>query len=329
MQDAEEDALFYGVDAPPAAALAVAEADAASAEPGPALAQPLAVVAAASCGVGFGKPSRRTAFQHQMLTSKMREAKSRKQLARERDTAASNDVQFSEKVNSTGGLDFGVRMELCRRSNRNGGIRLVIRHEHLKDRRRRFSYGKMLGIAFCHIKAAKVLGTIYQCHHSQIRRVQLAVAHAFLSTQNLLYDCLQRLVCQRRPTFACSRVMWDETGEKLRMASSIDTTATMTSEQRSSTLQVMICKMAFVWGWKSGPRPCDWTTCQFEVVCPPMMVVSPSAQNLWAALMKNKTIAPLMRFRRALFAAADIGIELKECDGASGNDRLVLSCHEP
>ena len=115
--------------------------------------------------------------------------------------------------------------------------------------------------------------------------------------------------------------MWDETSERLR-ASSSDEVPDADANQRASTAHVMQVKMAVVWGW-AGATPAEWLSCRFEVVSVPMVVKTPSAENLWAAFTRNSNINPLLQFRNILMSAASFAIEFKECDGASGNDKLI------
>ena len=188
--------------------------------------------------------------------------------------------------------------------------------------RRRFTWQAMLSISFSKTKAAKTLATIYKCAPKTIRRIQCAVAQVYLQTQIYIYGRILREFACRPPAFVFSNIMWDETGEKLKCPGF----KSLSAEQRRTVCDVMITKICFAWGWlagDNGDHPGDWRTYHFEVVCPPSLVLTPAAHHIWDALQNGPSLAPAMCFRRAFLQAGDVSVEVKECDGASGNDRLV------
>ena len=200
------------------------------------------------------------------------------------------------------------------------GLYLHVGRTQGDAKRRLFSWPKMLDIAFCTVRSARTLAHVFHCSHQTIRRVQCSVAWAYLQTQILFYGRILFSIAQRKPLFAISDVMWDETSERLNysdIGQIIIPGATV-----SSTSHIMQARFAFCWGY-AGAQPSDWTSCYFEVVSIPMVVPSPSAANLWAAFKKHSNIEPLMAFRHGLMSSATYALEFKECDGASGNDKLI------
>jgi hypothetical protein len=137
--------------------------------------------------------------------------------------------------------------------------------------------------------------------------------------QSSLYDMLLVWLGWRRPTFAACSIMWDETQERLRCGGLPQEIADVPS---TAPWHIFVTRMSFIWGWK-GETPSQWQAARFEVVCPPMIVPTPSAEALWVAMMRNSTIQPLFQFRRRLLALAQWALEFKESDGASGNHKLV------
>ena len=141
----------------------------------------------------------------------------------------------------------------------------------------------------------------------------------YLQTQIYMYGRILREFADRPPAFVFSNIMWDETGEKLKCAGF----KKLSGEQRRTVCDVMITKICFAWGWPAGDNISNWQTYHFEVVCPPSLVLTPAAHHIWDALQNGTSLAPIMSFRRAFLQSSEVSIEVKECDGASGNDRLV------
>ncbi len=145
---------------------------------------------------------------------------------------------------------------------------------HARRCTRRFSRQSMLHIALSKAKAAKVLSGIYKCSHQTVRRVQCAVAQVYLQSQVYLYGRILKELAESPPDFVCTNVMWDETGERLKLAR-LDQ---LSGEQRRTVCDVMVTKMSFAWGWAA--HGLDWHTYHFAVVCPPSQVLTPAAEHL-------------------------------------------------
>lgn len=76
--------------------------------------------------------------------------------------------------------------------------------------------------------------------------------------------------------FAICVQRFDETSERLRM--DFGANAGSDPQQRTSAWQVLISRHVFYWGT-------DKQLFTFEVVCPPMSVLSTNAPSLWNAQM--------------------------------------------
>jgi hypothetical protein len=176
----------------------------------------------------------------------------------------------------------------------------------------------MADIAFSTARSAKGLAALVKCSPQTIRCVQCSVAWAYLQTQVIFFGRILCYIDQNKPTFAISTIMWDETSERLRRPGA----EALSIAVRSTTVHIMQVRMAFCWGWE-GATPADWRSCRYETVAIPMVVQSPSAENLWATFKKHSNIAELMCFRMRLLSAATYSADIKECDGASGNDKLI------
>ena len=275
----------------------------------------------------YGRPGQRNKAQHHALAARMREAKMRKQ----RDVAINDQIAkisaYVEALNRSGGNRAGVELRVEREpvggrrrrtTCKSSGVTLVERrvggaHSRL------FTWSSMLDIAFDRTRVLSVLARFYECSERTIRRVQCGVAHAYLCTQVVIYGCILAEFSQRTSTFAVSSLMWDETGEKLQIGG---LKPEVSGGQRSSTWQIMVTRMSFCWGWDAAPgQRCR--VMSYDVVAPPTLVLTPAAHNLWHAFTQNKCLAPLVNFRKRLLEIAAVSLEFKECDGASGNDKLI------
>ena len=265
----------------------------------------------------YGKPGERTAAQHMALTAKMREKRAQNMLERMKTMQVQAVCGFIEHINAAATLNAGTQLHMQRSSAHDCGIRLVIRRTGERVHKRLFSWSTMLALAFNPVRAVNVLASFYRCSARTVRRVQCAVAHAYLQTHVIVYGMILAELALTKPFFAVTDVMWDETAERLQIGGVKDG---LSVGQKTSAWDVMVSKMSFTWGWLHHR---DWKVMSFHVVCPPNLVISPASQHLWHAFNHSNSLAPIMNFRRSLLQLAEIAIEFKECDGASGNDKLI------
>lgn len=163
-------------------------------------------------------PSKRTKVEHEWLSQRMHRAKLKHKEGKE-ETQENQDITvWVDKVNATGafGPETSLMMRKCKNSLKprfrlwKGG-----RAKGVKGRQKAFSYPQIVRIAGLTLPHL-VLSKVYKVSRTAIASACYATSYGYLTAQDYLLSLTKRrLQHMRRPTFAVTTQLWDETGERL------------------------------------------------------------------------------------------------------------------
>ena len=112
----------------------------------------------------------------------------------------------------------------------------------------------------------------------------------------------------RQQFFALHKVKWDETSEKLAYGAGI----MCTKQQCISSWHVLVARHHFMWGFCRD----DDSTCirVFDVVTPPLPLLTTSAQRIYSSLQEHPLVQPIRAFRGDIMAShTAMGLKYNPC----------------
>lgn len=145
---------------------------------------------------------------------------------------------------------------------------------------------------------------------STVAYMRAVVSGSVLSRQSHLLARLFLLCRENPPTVACVREAWDETGQSVVV------------QQERGVWQIIVVKRILVVAWEPAEGSADPTIARFPLVCPPMLVLSPSADRIHWALNNHPCLQTILKMESAILATASERVHLQETDAASANERL-------
>ena len=163
-------------------------------------------------------PSKRTKVEHEWLSQRMHRAKLKHKEGKEEKQENHDITVWVDKVNATGafGPETSLMMRKCKNSLKprfrlwKGG-----RAKGVKGRQKAFSYPQIVRIAGMTLPH-RVLAKVYKASRFAIAAACYATSYGYLTAQDYLLSLTKRrLQHMRRPTFAVTTQLWDETGERL------------------------------------------------------------------------------------------------------------------
>lgn len=211
------------------------------------------------------------------------------------------EVRVSKRVKPT---------KSARSSLRTTRLKLVVRKP--KGSRCVLSIGALMDAAFSTRYSLRAMASIHNMSTRSIQRSNLIGAVAYMHCQKLMVDRLTLALQHAKPAFAILHEMWDETGERLSIKS-----PDMASRKVHAIVEVFVSRLALTFGWENVEQPIT-----VELVTPPGLVPTPSASNIWNALLGGPFTGPLQAALRQILSFARLAFILSECDAASGNDKL-------
>jgi hypothetical protein len=163
----------------------------------------------------------------------------------------------------------------------------------------------------------QALAAVFECSRRTIGRIQINTCFAYLWTQGVLLSWVLTQLRAKPPTFGACSTLWDETGQRvqLRMLKMAN------ASTQSSKWEIFVCKKSFMWGWITPTGGC--LIIHFHVVVPPLPLLNTGAKDLHNALHYHPQIKQVAEFEAEFVKLCEHAFDLKEADGAPGNDRYV------
>ena len=176
-----------------------------------------------------------------------------------------------------------------------------------------FSTEAKLSIAFMSSQISSI-AQAYRCDRKTVRRFKIGIASVSMGIQESILGALRSAIAAAPPDYAGCFLMWDETGQRVAHP-----------EHKEHTFQIMVLKATFVWGWLAGSG--DRRSRSVDLLIPPMVVPTTSANAIWNALHLHPHAARVLQLRGDLLKAAKMGWDVHCIDAASGNVRLEAHDH--
>ena len=162
---------------------------------------------------GLPHPSKRSADQHALAASRMREVKAKRAKDRAEQRAKDIGAEIVQFTQENGLHKKNQRLTFAKRRGKVVG--LIVKTS--KGKERGFTWGTMLKIAYSPVIRVADTARVWKCDRATVRRIQHASASAFAYNQDKLLEALGAVVDAHAPeVFACS-LAWDETSEQLRL----------------------------------------------------------------------------------------------------------------
>ncbi|CAE7268084.1 unnamed protein product [Symbiodinium sp. CCMP2592] len=152
-----------------------------------------------------------------------------------------------------------------------------------------------------------------QASPATVTTMRFVVAGAFMARQAHMLARIYTMCLAKPPLFAGTRTCFDETSQVVVAGSR----QTGQGQGEKAAHQIMVVKktLCLVWADQNG---------QLAVfqVCPPLLLVSPSADHIWWALRNHPCLHSIRSFEELILATAQHPLLLSECDNATANVRL-------
>ena len=173
-----------------------------------------------------------------------------------------------------------------------------------------FSCRGMVRLANEPVANSTILGRMYDCHRNTATMVCNLMSCVYLEAQAKLMNLTVSLLNNtRQQYFALHKVKWDETSEKLAYGAGI----MCTKQQCISSWHVLVARHQFMWGFCRD----DDNTCihVFDVVTPPLPLLTTSAQHIYSSLQEHPLVQPIRAFRGDVMAShTAMGLKYNPCN---------------
>ena len=267
------------------------------------------------------KPAHRSSLQHDMLSQRMHAGKLRKILARLASAQAAAVAAYAEAATRDGALGPRYRLVAARDRSRRWQTGLVeLAKQKIMNgragRERLLSWPQIARLVYTKMAPLKIMARSYDLSVRTVRRQVVAACHAFLVTQDSFLIKVLDYLRSHPPTLTLCNQLWDETGERI----SLSLLPGASTASQASVWQVLVCRKHFAWAWISDDGK-EVTSQSLDVVCPPLPLLSTGAEQLWNALHFQGLMQTIQRFQTEMHQLSTVPLDLRECDGASGNDR--------
>ena len=254
---------------------------------------------------------------------KMNAARYRKELRRLRSKHAAEVVKYAkETIQVRGALRAGV--DLVARPSRGGrGSRpedslqvfCQVRRRHVKGKGAYQGLGTAakLGMAYDDETCHKKLARSWHAHPKTVARNKEVVAAVYMKQQTAWLKQLLDVSKVIRPASVVVSKRWDETKE-------IVTVDNGNEHNQRDSFDSMVSAVRVVLSW---PEEFNVPVLAVDLVVPPVPLLSPNAENLYAGTYKHPALKETHELLTCLIAQGKMTCLLHECDGATGNDRLM------
>lgn len=184
---------------------------------------------------------------------------------------------------------------------------------------RRVSSLEMLDIAFSPVHQTHACALAHSWSVRWVRVVKSVTAAAYLSCQNQVLAALAKLVEHTPLVCFVSRTKFDETAQLVTLARNTSGSA----EQARTSYQCMVSRMHFRFCFAGKD------TIAFDLVLPPVVLLTPSADHIWNAFQGHPLLQPVLRAKTLFEELAIRAVDMYETDAAYANERMlahVLRC---
>ena len=149
-----------------------------------------------------------------------------------------------------------------------------------------------------------------------VRAIIMIVAAWYLAVQNLVLGSLVLHCHQHKPLLVITRLVWDETGERLTMP-----VKGSRKGARTSVWQVMVARMVLLVGW--WDEGSTLKVFRFPIVFAPLIVSDVKAATIHGTLFGHPLNKPIFHAVSWLYKLASIPVNLNETDGAASNEKML------
>lgn len=262
-------------------------------------------------------PKYRTATQHHLVASRMREAKARKALVR-RERDMRNQLKAAvDQVCASGFKRDGFSL-VCGGAGAHGrlrkGLQIVIRCARQKNVRHALSFTSMLEMSFNGITRTKDVAHAVKLNPRWVQRVRHSVCAAILSAEQRELSQIQGWLAESSPRglVYVTSLAFDETTEKLRLKFPAPV---------SSSWHILVSLQHSLFSVISAAGTVE--SMFVEHLRPPIPLASTTAEAIWSGLFDQKPAKPFGSLTSSAIGAAEYAAFHIDRDGASSNDKLV------
>lgn len=253
--------------------------------------------------VGSGRHG--TPMERQLLTCHMRYMKSlHNKRALQEDVAellCDSEIKKDGKLVSVQSkiTSCGLVLQLHRKSQKGNRFQRAVGWKAFFQS----AYGKL--------KRTSHLALSLDVSRSMVRFMCTTMSSVYLSQQLLLLARLVSFAQACKPLVCVRQLKWDET----QLQCSVD--ANQSGSKVQSTWQVMAARQRIILGLEGGQ-------CMiFRIVCPPAVLLSSGAHDIYYALRYHPFFAEMNKFCEAIASHCKHRALILESDGAYSNERLV------
>ena len=158
------------------------------------------------------------------------------------------------------------------------------------------SLSEMLHLAFAKGFNRSHIALQFDISRKTVSRFCFVTARTVLEMLLKQFTELVDFMEQHGPDFCVATVMWDETGQKLKL----DAVRGTLPQQQSSTWQVLVSRVQVAVGWIGGMKMYK------EFIMPPLPLASNSSAHVYNGLFRHCLTAPLLNLVRRLCLAAKV-----------------------
>ena len=266
------------------------------------------------------KSALRTQQQRETQSLRMYAGKLRKILTRVCSSQAVAVAEYADAATRDGALGPRYRLVAVRDRRRRESTGLVALAKQKMNgracRERLLSWPQIARLVYTKMAPLKSMARSYDLSVRTVRRQVVAACWAFLVMQDSVLNKVLEYLRSHPPTVTVCNQLWDETGERI----SLSLLPGASTASQVSAWQVLVCRKHFAWAWISDDGK-EAASQSLDVVCPPLPLVATGAQHLWNALHFQGLMQTIQRFQAEIHKLSSVPLDLRECDGASGNDR--------
>ena len=252
----------------------------------------------------FGRGRRGDPAERALLAMHMRHSKERKRTQRINQESV---TQLNKFIHNLRHRHQSISLQVV---NKHGllGLRAVHREEgdtKGQGKHRFIGMQEIANISFHSEWRPIILSKVFSLSKAWVSSLQRLGVDALLSAQIDMLAELIRLCSKHRPLITASRYAWDETTEKV----SLEIRNAGTSEQQRSSHHVGVSRLTLYIYWLEIQTPI-----QFDIIVPPVTLMSTTAQGIWSAFRHHPMHSPIFKARDALFKLSKHEGDIEEGD---------------